>query len=141
MKKFNKLFGIITVVVVIGLVFAACASAPMPTLNQTVVFVERVRSPLFSGGDMEIYIDRKRAEDYRGRKIELKNGESVAIPVNNGEHLLYAKIGTSQSDAIKVVASGETVNIYAHQTSPYIPIIGANIVFTFTPELEEDGTK
>jgi hypothetical protein len=80
---------------------------------------------------MDVFIDGKNAE-IQGKKVSLKSGENVAIPVNNGEHLIHVKNGTSQSEAIKIVAAGETINLYAIQTTPFVPIIGAKMKLAFT---------
>jgi len=132
MNNVIKSFMGVILVMIIGTVLASCASSPGPTVNRTVVFIERVKSGLISGGDMEIFIDGKNAEDHNRKKITLKNGTSVAIPVNNGEHLVHVKLGSSQSEAIKIVTSGETINLYAHQTTPYLPIVGAKMKLAFT---------
>jgi len=104
------------------LLLSSCRSVPIqPSVNQTVISVLRHSSAtgLFKG-NMEIYIDGRVAQTIgrRPKTYRLRAGESISIPVNNGVHTIYVKIGSditgnNTSDAINFTADSTTVAFVA----------------------------
>jgi len=99
------------------LLLSSCRSVPIqPSVNQTVVSVLRHSSTtgLFKG-NMEVYIDGRVAQTI-GRKpksYRIRAGESISIPINNGVHTIYVKIGSDISEGINFTADGTTLSFIA----------------------------
>jgi len=115
----NKSLWLGMAVATLVLVFlGGCASAPIaPAVNQTVVTVTRHSSVKGVGivGGMEIWIDGRIAQTItkKPKDIEIKAGESVSIPLNNGVHTMYVKIASLTSESINFTTEGSTLAFVA----------------------------
>jgi hypothetical protein len=108
MKK--RLFGM-----VIGslafLLLGACYTPPKvrPAMSQTVITVQRY--PAKKAADakltMEIYIDDNFSQ------FTVADDQSVSVPVNDGVHYIYVKVGKFQSETLNFTASQRTVSFLA----------------------------
>jgi len=103
------------VFIVLGLACASSGTA-RETLPQTAVAIQRVRvsttllgeilgvEDLSSEMPMKIFIDNN-------EPMDILNGESKTILVNNGEHLVYAILGNEESKSIRFTAKSQTIAI------------------------------
>jgi len=108
----------LAVVTAVLMFLGGCASTPIaPAVNQTVVTVTRHSSVKGIGivGGMEIWIDGRQAQTMtkNPKDIEIKSGESVSIPLNNGVHTMYVKIGPLTSESINFTTDGKTLAFVA----------------------------
>jgi len=100
--------------VVLGIILTSCFSTgtARETLPQTAVTIQRVRSTsgFFGAEDellstpMQIFIDHN-------EPLELANGASTTMLVNNGEHIVYAVLGNIESRSIRFTAKSQTIAI------------------------------
>jgi hypothetical protein len=105
----------------LGVILTSCFSSgtARETLPQTAVTIQRVRaaSGFFSAEDdllntpMQIFIDHN-------EPLELANGASTTILVNNGEHVVYAVLGNLESKSVRFTAKSQTiaVNVFAKKS-------------------------
>jgi hypothetical protein len=91
------------------------SSRVTPGISQTVVTIQRHPRSNESRKEMEIYIDGHlyQTTGRKPRAIGIENGGMVSVPVNNGVHTIYVKVGKYQSDSINFTANGETIPFVA----------------------------
>jgi hypothetical protein len=121
----NKKLGLAMLVItslVLGVILTSCFSSgkARETLPQTAVTMQRVRVSDTLLGEifgfqgnvnhdalstpMQIFIDYD-------KPLELANGETKTILVNNGEHMVYAVLGNVESKSVKFTAKSQTVSV------------------------------
>ena len=97
------------------------------TLPQTAVTIQRVRvtetflgEVLGASGEklsidtpMQIFIDNN-------APVELANGASTTILVNNGEHTVYAVLGNIESSSVRFTAKSQTISVNVSTRKPLI---------------------
>jgi hypothetical protein len=95
------------------------------TLPQTAVTVQRVRvtdtllGEVLGATDasldtpMQIFIDNN-------EPLELANGASTTILVNNGEHIVYAVLGNIESKSVRFTAKSQTISVNVSTKKPLI---------------------
>jgi len=96
--------------VVAGLIlFLGCMPPPpvRPALSQTVVVIQRHSSKADAGLPMSVYIDDIKSN------YSVNNGESVAIPVNDGVHYIFVEVGKNRSEMLNFTAAQKTVSFVA----------------------------
>jgi hypothetical protein len=84
-------------------------------VSQTVVTIQRHPRDNDKKKEMEVYLDG-RLYTTTGKKpkaITIENGAMLSIPVNNGVHTIYVKVGKNQSDTLNFTADGVTVAFVA----------------------------
>ena len=86
------------------------------TLPQTAVTIQRVRVTDTLLGEilgasnasldtpMQIFIDNN-------EPLELANGATTTILVNNGEHVVYAVLGNVESKSVRFTAKSQTISV------------------------------
>jgi hypothetical protein len=113
---------------VLGVILTSCFSTgkARETLPQTAVTIQRVRvsatllgeilsaENASSDAPMQVFIDNN-------EPIELANGETKTILVNNGDHIVYAVLGNVESKSIKFTAKSQTITV---NVTPKKPLIG-----------------
>ncbi|MCL2801675.1 MAG: hypothetical protein FWD28_07965 [Treponema sp.] len=124
----NKRFwGILVLVFVTFGSLTSCFSTgtARETLPQTAVTIQRVRvTDTFLGEllgvsmesldtPMKIFIDNN-------EPLELANGASTTILVNNGEHIVYAVLGNIESRSVRFNARSQTISINVSTRKPLI---------------------
>ena len=126
-KKFKLVILVITSLV-LGIILISCFSTgkARETLPQTAVTIQRVRVSATLLGEiagaenvssdipMQVFIDNN-------EPIELANGETKTILVNNGEHIVYAVLGNVESKSLRFTAKSQTITV---NVSPKKPLIG-----------------
>jgi hypothetical protein len=110
MAKKRNWLGILTGFFVI-MVFFGCYTPPKarPPLSQTVITVQRypAKKAADARSDMEIYIDNNFSQ------YTVDDNQSVSIPVNDGVHYIYVKVGKNQSETLNFTAAQKTVPFMA----------------------------
>jgi hypothetical protein len=93
----------------VGLVFTGCYTPPpvRPAMSQTVITIQRHPEKTDAKKPMEIYIDDTKSKTF------VANGESVSVPVNDGVHYIYVKVGKNQSETLNFTAAQSTVSFVA----------------------------
>ena len=115
-KKFR--FVLLGVTFLICGAFTSCFSSgrARETLPQTAVTIQRVRvtdsflGELLGAEDTERNVPMKIFID-NNEPLELVNGQSTTILVNNGEHMVYAVLGNIESRSVRFTARSQTVSI------------------------------
>jgi predicted nucleic acid-binding Zn finger protein len=104
----RKIFNI-SFIIMVFLLFLSCSTLPKvkPSISQTVITIQRYPTKTDARKPMEIYVDDKKL-DYT-----IKNGESVSVPVNDGVHTIYVKIGRNESEVLNFTAAQKTVSFLA----------------------------
>ena len=119
-------WGILVMAFALCGIFSSCWSTgkAREILPQTAVTIQRVRVSATLLGDligtdlggligtenassdspMQIFIDHN-------EPLELANGASTTILVNNGEHLVYAVFGNVESKSVRFTANSRTITI------------------------------
>ncbi|MCL2265834.1 MAG: hypothetical protein FWC22_07305 [Treponema sp.] len=117
------LMGLLVVTFIFGSVLTSCWSSgkARETLPQTAVTIQRVRVSATLLGEifgsentsletpMKIFIDHN-------EPLELANGASTTILVNNGEHMVYAVLGNVESKSVRFTAKSQTISISVSTT-------------------------
>jgi|TergutMp193P3_1026864.scaffolds.fasta_scaffold24586_3 hypothetical protein len=103
----KPIFG--TVVIVALMLFVGCMPPPpvRPALSQTVVTIQRYASNVDAKLPMYVYIDDTKSNYY------MTNGESIAIPVNDGVHYIFVEVGKYRSEMLNFTAAQKTVSFVA----------------------------
>ena len=125
----NKKFwvGMLVLVFVIcgGLTSCFSTGKARETLPQTAVTIQRVRvTDTFLGEllgatmpaldtPMQIFIDNN-------EPLELANGATTTIIVNNGEHIVYAVLGNIESKSIRFTAKSQTISVNVSIKKPLV---------------------
>ncbi|MDR0473050.1 MAG: hypothetical protein LBH43_05220 [Treponema sp.] len=124
----NKRFWLGVLVLVFGMtVFTSCWSTgtARETLPQTAVTIQRVRvtdtllgevlgaTNASLGTPMQIFIDHN-------EPLELANGASTTILINNGEHMVYAVLGNIESKSVRFTAKSQTISVNVSTKKPLI---------------------
>ena len=127
MKNKSVRLGMLVIAVVFTCVLTSCWSAgrARETLGQSSVTIQRVRTSATLLGEifgtsalgealgterisldspMKVYIDHN-------EPIELANGESTTIILNNGEHIVHAVLGDVESNSVKFNTNSRSVAI------------------------------
>jgi hypothetical protein len=107
--KESKMKKSILFMVVGCLVFGGCYTPPpvRPAMSQTVITIQRYPSRTDAKKSMEIYIDDTK------NSISVGNGQSVSVPVNDGVHYIFVKVGKNQSETLNFTAAQSTVSFLA----------------------------
>jgi len=116
----NKCLWVGLVFVIVSIIFpfyGECQSSSKVTAaaSQTVVTIQRHPRDNDKNKAMEVYLDG-RLYTTTGKKpkaITIENGTMLSIPVFNGVHTIYVKVGKNQSDTINFTADGTTVAFVA----------------------------
>jgi len=108
------------VFVLVSLVFpfygeSQSSSRVTPAVSQTVITIQRHPRNKDKNKAMEVYLDGRlyTTTAKKPKAITIKNGGALSIPVNNGVHTIYVKVGKNQSDTLNFTANGETVAFVA----------------------------
>jgi len=127
MTNKKNLFGMLVLAFVICGSLASCWSTgtARETLPQTAVTIQRVRVTDTLLGEvlgasrasldtpMQIFIDNN-------EPLELANGASTTILVNNGEHIVYAVLGNVESKSVRFTAKSQTISVNVSTKKPLI---------------------
>lgn len=108
--------GLLVVSLVFPLIAESQSSSKVTAaVSQTVVTIQRHPRNNDKNKEMEVYLDG-RLYTTTGKKpkaITIENGSMLSIPVNNGVHTLYVKVGKNQSDTLNFTADGATIAFVA----------------------------
>ena len=107
MKKRNVFF---LVLLVMGLIFSSCYTPPRysPLTSMTVVMVQRypAKKAAEARAQMEIYVDGN-------LQTTVENNRFAVIPVNDGVHSIFVKVGKIESEILNFTANQRTVPFLA----------------------------
>jgi hypothetical protein len=116
----NKRIWLGMVIVFISLVFpfygeSQSSSRVTSAVSQTVVTIQRHSRDKDKNKPMEVYLDGRlyTSSAKKPKAMTIANGSMLSIPVNNGVHTIYVKVGKNQSDTLNFTADGETVAFVA----------------------------
>jgi len=105
---------------VVSLVFpfigeSQSSSKVTAAVSQTVVTIQRHPRDNDKKKEMEVYIDGHlyATPGKKPKAITIANGSMLSIPVNNGVHTIYVKVGKNQSDTLNFTADGTTIAFVA----------------------------
>jgi len=108
------------VLVIVSLVFpfygeSQSSSKVTSAVSQTVVTIQRHPRDKDKKKPMEVYLDGRlyTTTAKKPKAITIANGSMLSIPVNNGVHNIYVKVGKNQSDTLNFTADGVTVAFVA----------------------------
>jgi len=89
--------------------FGGCYTPPpvRPAMSQTVISIQRHPSKTDAKKPMEIFIDDNKSQ------YSVADGQSISVPVNDGVHYIYVKVGKNQSDTLNFTAAQKTVSFVA----------------------------
>jgi len=76
-------------------------------MSQTVISIQRYPSKTDAKKPMEIFIDDNKSQ------YSVADGQSISVPVNDGVHYIYVKVGKNQSDTLNFTAAQKTVSFVA----------------------------
>ena len=107
MKKRNVFF---LVLLVMGLIFSSCYTPPRysPLTSMTVVMVQRypAKKAAEARAQMEIYVDGN-------LQATVENNRFAVIPINDGVHSIFVKVGKIESEKLNFTANQRTVPFLA----------------------------
>jgi len=116
----NKRLWLGLVLVIVSFVFpfygeSQSSSKVTAGVSQTVVTIQRHPRNNMKNKPMEIYLDGRLYTNTakKPKAIPIENGRMLSIPVNDGVHTIFVKVGKYQSDTINFTASGTTVAFVA----------------------------
>ncbi|MDR2728910.1 MAG: hypothetical protein LBB56_07235 [Chitinispirillales bacterium] len=126
----NKKFwlGMLVLALVICGSLTSCWSSgtARETLPQTAVTIQRVRATDTLLGEvlgatdtsldtpMQIFIDNNK------EPLELANGATTTILVNNGELIVYAVLGSIESKSVRFTAKSQTISVNVSTKKPLV---------------------
>jgi hypothetical protein len=95
--------------------YSQSSSKVTAAASQTVVTIQRHPRDNDRKKEMEVYIDGRlyTTTDKKPKAITVENGGMLSIPVFNGVHTIYVKVGKNQSDTINFTANGTVVSFVA----------------------------
>jgi hypothetical protein len=116
----NKRLWLLVLVIVSLLIipfygYSQSSSRVTAAASQTVVTIQRHPRNNDKKKPMEVYLDGRlyQTTDKKPKAITVANGGMLSIPVFNGVHTIYVKVGKNQSDTINFIADGTTVSLVA----------------------------
>jgi len=116
----NKTLWLGIAFVIVSIIFpfyGECQSSSKVTAaaSQTVVTIQRHARDNDRKKEMEVYIDGRlyTTNDKKPKAITIANGSMLSIPVFNGVHTIYVKVGKNQSDTLNFTADGVVIAFVA----------------------------